>query len=248
MDRYLAEIGRHPLVGREEEARLARRARERGDTAARERLVTANLRFVVAVAKRYRGRGVPFEDLVNEGNLGLVRAAERFDERHGVRFVTYAVWWIRQAMLAAISAAAPPPVPGARRRGESSRGGAVREPGSGRTGRPRLRLVSLEDEGRDGRGGALGERVADEGAADPGRSLEREALRDLLDAGMAFLPEREERVLRGYFGLDGRPPRSLERLGAELGVSGERARQLKARALDRLRAGPHGGALEQFVP
>lgn len=244
MDRYLAEIARHPLVDREEEERLARRARVRDDAAARRRLVTANLRFVVAVAKRYRGRGVPFEDLVNEGNLGLVRAAERFDERHGVRFVTYAVWWIRQAILAAVSASSPD----ARRRG-SGRRPAVREPGAGRTGTSPVRFVSLEGGGRGqrGGGGSLGDRVADERTADPDRSLEREALRDLLDAGMAFLPEREERVLRGYFGLDGRPARSLERLGRDLGVSGERARQLKDRALDRLRAGPHGAALEEFM-
>lgn len=245
MDRYLEEIGSYPLLDREEEARLARRAREQGDAAARRRIVTANLRFVVAVAKRFRGRGVPFEDLVNEGNVGLVRAAERFDERHGVRFVTYAVWWVRQAILAALSSAegAGPPV---RRRNGSGRSRAVRETG----GRPRKRrfgLVSLQDRRRGGRGGALEERVADGRSADPERALERDALRDLLDAGMAFLPEREERVLRGYFGLDGRPARSLEKLGRELGVSGERARQLKARALDRLRAGPHAAALAEFT-
>lgn len=246
MDRYLEEIGRHPLLDREEEARLARRARERGDGTARRRLVTANLRFVVAVAKRYRGRGVPFEELVNEGNVGLVRAAERFDERHGVRFVTYAAWWVRQAMLAALSAARPAASAPRRRRG-GRRAGVVRESGSGRRREARVRFVSLDHPGPGRRDGALEERVPDPGAADPGRSVERQALRDLLDAGLAFLPEREERVLRGYFGLDGRPARSLERLGRELGVSGERVRQLKDRALDRLRAAPHRDALEDFA-
>jgi RNA polymerase primary sigma factor len=245
MDRYLEEIGRYPLLDREEEARLARRARERGDGAARRQLVTANLRFVVAVAKRYRGRGVAFEELVNEGNVGLVRAAERFDERHGVRFVTYAAWWVRQAILAALSAARPE-APAARKR-NGRRAGVVRESGSGRRRAARVRFVSLDHPGPGRRDGALEERVPDAGAADPGSSVERQALRDLLDAGLAFLPEREERVLRGYFGLDGRPARSLERLGRELGVSGERVRQLKDRALDRLRAAPHREALEDFA-
>lgn len=246
MDRYLEEIGRYPLLDREEEARLARRARERDDGAARRRLVTSNLRFVVAVAKRYRGRGVAFEELVNEGNVGLVRAAERFDERHGVRFVTYAAWWVRQAILAALSAAGPRTSP-ARDRNGRPRTGVVREAGSGRRRARRVRFVSLDDPGPGRRDGALEERVPDPGADDPGSSVERRALRDLLDAGLAFLPEREERVLRGYFGLDGRPARSLERLGRELGVSGERVRQLKDRALDRLRAAPQRDALEDFA-
>lgn len=244
MERYLEELGRYPLLARDEEARLARRAREEDDGRARRRLVTANLRFVVAVAKRYRGRGVPFEELVNEGNVGLVRAAERFDERHGVRFVTYAVWWIRQAILEAVSAAEPAASASPRGNGRRGRPTKVRETG---TGRRRVRFVSLDEPGPGRRDGALEERVADRRAADPGESVERDALRELLDAGMAFLPEREERVLRGYFGLDGRTARSLERLGRELGVSGERVRQLKDRALDRLRAGPHRDALEEFA-
>lgn len=247
MDRYLEEIGRYPLLDREEEARLARRAREGGDGEARRRLVSANLRFVVAVAKRYRGRGVPFEELVNEGNVGLVRAAERFDERHGVRFVTYAAWWVRQAILAALSAAAPSARPRSGRGGRR-RAAVVRETGAGPRRPERVRFVSLDHPGPGRRDGALGERVPDRGADDPGSSAERRALRELLDAGLAFLPEREERVLRGYFGLDGRPARTLERLGRELGVSGERVRQLKDRALDRLRAAPHRDALEDYVP
>lgn len=246
LDRYLEEIGRHPVLDRADEARLARRYREDGDEAALAALVTANLRFVVSVAKRYRGRGVAFEDLVNEGNVGLMRAARRFDERHGVRLVTYAAWWIRQAILAAVSASRPPPVPPPSRR-RAGRTEAVREPDPGSRAGPGLRLVSLDGgPAGDGRRPLL-ERVADAAAEDPERRLDRTALRHALATGMAFLPEREERVLRCYFGLEGGSPRSLARIGREMGLSRERIRQLKDRALDRLRAGPHGPSLEQFV-
>lgn len=245
MERYLDDIGRHALLDREHEARLARRAREDDDRRARNDLVAANLRFVVSVAKRYRGCGVAFEDLVNEGNLGLLKAAERFDERHGVRFVTYAAWWIRRAILASL----PPAVPdGAGEAGGRDRvEGRGHGSGPGRTGDGATgpaSVVSLEDARR---GRALLERIADDSAVDPERGAQLEALRERLDRGLAFLPEREERVLRAYFGLDGGRPRSLTAIGRGLGVSGERARQLKERALDRLRAGPHAGALAQFT-
>ena len=102
LDRYLSEIREYALLDRADEAELARRARD-GDDAALARLVNANLRFVVSVARRYAHRGVPLDELINEGNLGLIRAARRFDESHDVRFVSYAVWWIRQAILGAVS-------------------------------------------------------------------------------------------------------------------------------------------------
>lgn len=247
MDRYLWEIGRHPLLSREEEAEMSRRWREEGDREALDALVTANLRFVVTVAKRYRHRGVPFEDLVNEGNLGLLRAAERFDGRRGVRFVTYAVWWIRQAILGALASAAPPARPGRTGPG-GARARSVREPDAGGWREHRGgRVVSLDGGARRGDGTPLGERLADADAEDPGRTLEMRSLREALEAGMAFLPEREERVLRRYYGLDGGAPRSLERIGRELGVSRERIRQLKRRALARLREGPHRAALRELA-
>lgn len=243
LDLYLQEIGRHSTLSREEEAGLSRRYRDAGDRRALEALVTANLRFVVAVAKGYRGRGLPLEDLINEGNLGLMRAAARFDPRRGVRLVSYASWWIRQAILAALartagSGGAPPPRPGretgapGRRRRAPRRGPAP---------------VSLQQGGGPGESGtALAERLADATAAPPDARLQRASLRRTLQAGLAFLPEREARVLRLFYGLEGGDARSLERIGREMGVSRERVRQLKGRALSRLRESPRWAELESY--
>lgn len=219
-DRYLKEIGGEPLLSREEEAELARRVRE-GDEQALSRLVEANLRFVVSIAKRYRNRGVPLSDLVNEGNLGLIRAARRFDERRGVRFISYAVFWVRQAMLQAL-------VEGAEVQG------AEEEP---------LRYVSLDRPLRESQETRLGDVVADESSEGPEARIEAHALRDALDSSLTYLPEREERILRLYFGLDDGEPRSLDEIGRRLRISRERTRQLKERALARLRAHARRGQL-----
>lgn len=231
-DRYLSEIGRAELLSPAEELAVARRWRDRGAPGDREKLVAANLRFVVAVARRYRGRGLSMEDLVAEGNIGLLRAAERFDADRGVRFVTYAAWWIRQSILAALS------------RARRARGGAARGPGP-RLPRPH---VSFEA-GEAGRPGArpLAEVIADERARRPDQPLHGAELRRAVRAGLSFLPEREARVLRLYYGLDGEHARSLGEVGLELGVSRERARQLRARALELLRRGPRRHELRTFT-
>lgn len=227
LELYLRDIARSNPLPRAREAELAGRWRKMGDRRALETLVQANLRFVVSVARRYRNRGLPLEDLVNEGNLGLLRAAERFEPDRGVRFISYAVWWIRQAILRALSRAEAPILPDAGRPG-ARRGGA-----SDRA-RRRLRIVSLDDPAGDRGDGRLRDLVADERAPSPDAGLERRRLRDRLDARLATLPEREERVLRLYFGLDGTAPAGLAEIGRALGVSRERARQIKATALARL--------------
>lgn len=211
-ERYLSDISREHLLEAEEEADLARRCRA-GDAAARRRLVAANLRFVVSLARRYRGRGLPLDDLVNEGNLGLVRAADRFDPERGVRFISYAHFWIRRAMTQAI----------ARDEERPSRGG------------PPRRRISL-DEPVPGGAWALAEVLADETIVGTEVLLEREGLRAALEASFVDLPERERLVLRGYFGFGCDRPRSLGEISREIGVSRERVRQLKERGLARLRA------------
>lgn len=224
------------MLDREREAELARRYRATGDRRALHALVTGNLRFVVAAARRYRDRGVPTEDLINEGNLGMLRAAERFDPDRGVRFVTYADWFVRQGMLAAVARAgrAAPPIPSS----------------GDRPGRPvpRATVLSL-DVGSDpsGEGSPLRGRLADPAAPVPGAAEKGRELRRALRAGLAFLPRREQRVLRLYFGLDDTRSRTLADVGRELGVSRERARQLKDRALRRLREGPHGPRLRALT-
>lgn len=234
LDLYFREIaGSEPLDLREE-AELARRWREEGDQRALDVLVRANLRFVVAVARRYRDRGLPMEDLVNEGNLGLLRAARRFDGRRGVRFISYAVWWIRQSILRALESSAPPLLPrAAPGSGPGARGGA-----GGRSPRPRAHLVSLDQPLADRPGSRLSDLLADERVPAPDRGLELRTRRDSVDARLAALPEREEKVLRLYFGLGGEGPCGLAEIAREIGVSRERVRQIKARALSRLRAVP----------
>ncbi len=269
LDRYLREIGAEPLLARDEEAELARRIRD-GDRQALEKLVAANLRFVVSIAKRYRNRGVSFADLVNEGNVGLIRAAERFDEAKGVRFVSYAVWWIRQAILQAIAEQSHiVRLPASRTatnyqvakslrqlRQEFGREPTpdelaaeleltvkeVREALSSRQG-----YVSLDAPVQGSDDASLAEFIADEESADPDDQTERDALRDALDSSLTGLPEREQMVLRLYFGLDDGEPRTLEEIGRKLGVTRERVRQLKERALGRLRHGARGRYLEGFV-
>lgn len=219
-DRYLKEIGSEPLLTREQETELARRIRE-DDEDALQQLVEANLRFVVSIAKRYRNRGVPLADLVNEGNLGLIRAARRFDERRGVRFISYAVFWVRQAVLQALAD-----------------GTDVQGPDD-----ERVRYVSLEAPIWESQETSLGEVVADESIDGPEERIEADDLRHALDTSLTCLPEREELILRLYFGLDDGEPRTLGDIGDRLHISRERARQLKERALARLRVHARRGRL-----
>jgi len=269
LDRYLSEIGAEPLLAREDEAELAKLIRA-GDRAALDRLVAANLRFVVSIAKRYRNRGVSLADLVNEGNVGLIRAAERFDEGKGVRFVSYAVWWIRQAILQAIAeqsnivrvpasrAATHSQVARSSRRLRQEFGREptaeelaaelelpikdVREALTSRQG-----YVSLDAPVQGSDDASLAEFIPDKDGADADERTQREALKNALDSSLTALPDREQLVLRLYFGLDDGEPRTLEEIGKELGVTRERVRQLKERALSRLRHGARGRFLEGFT-
>ncbi len=242
---YLREIGGHPLLSQEEEISLARRIRD-GDRNALDRLVACNLRFVVTVAKRYRRFGVPVQDLVTEGNLGLIRAAERFDERRLVRFTSYAVWWIRQSMLEGIrqhSALVHVPV----RRSREPSGGGLAGRGRERASDRPIRYLSLDSRVGPGDGIALRELVSGEPNADPGAQVDREALRDVIEASMTLLDEREEGVLRMCFGLGDEAPRGLADVAARLGVSRERVRRIRERALARLRGGALRRDLESFL-
>ncbi|WP_420634093.1 sigma-70 family RNA polymerase sigma factor [Candidatus Palauibacter sp.] len=222
-ERYLSDIGRERLLDPQDETDLARRS-QAGDEAARRRLVSANLRFVVSVARSYRGRGVSLADLVNEGNVGLVRAADRFDPERGVRFISYAHFWIRRAMIQAI---------------------AVQEERR-RPGEPAPLRLSLDDVA-PGAACTLGELLPDERTPEPGADLVRERLRDAIEASLTDLPPRESEVVRRYFGLGFEDSQTLAEISIELGVSRERARQLKERGLSRLRAGARRHGLRGFV-
>jgi RNA polymerase primary sigma factor len=219
----LREIGRIPLIQRQDEQQVARKAAA-GDAAARNALITANLRFVVLVAKSYANRGLPLEDLINEGNIGLINALDHFDPERGCHFITYAIWWIRQAMLKAIHAAEGVPV-------ESS--DEAREP------------VSLDSPAFDEEGAtALADMIPDRGNRGPEQAFLDESLKNEIDNLLGRLPPRELSILRERFGLDGRRPASLEEIGKRLKMTRERIRQIEKQALRRIR---HSASAEHLL-
>jgi len=265
---YLEEIREHPILERDDEVELAKRIRD-GDEDALNRLVSANLRFVVSVARRYAGHGVPLGDLVTEGNIGLIRAARRFDETKGVRFISYAVWWVRQSILQALTAGSRiVRVPSGQleeshrairtvRRLEQELG---REPTIDEVAAEleispaevtdalglRPGWVSLDAPLLNDDQSSMLDLIPDTDLEDPNASAASAALRDVVEAGLTRLPEREAAVLMQYFGLDGEPARSLEEIARGLGLTRERARMIKDRALVRLRLGATGKILESF--
>jgi RNA polymerase primary sigma factor len=254
---FLADVGRHKLLTASEEVTLAK-AIERGDVIAKRRMIESNLRLVVSIAKGYRGLGVPFLDLIQEGTLGLNRAVEKFDWRRGFKFSTYATWWIRQSVQRAVANHARTirvPVHVVERQQKLSRAARRLEVELGReatkeelaeaTGLPMQHVdealgaahasVSLNQTVGADDEGELGDLFADREAADPfeeaEESLRRQGVRKALDA----LPERERRILELRFGFEGEPW-TLEAIGAELDLTRERVRQLEAQALSRLAA------------
>ncbi|MEJ2482569.1 MAG: RNA polymerase sigma factor RpoD/SigA [Gemmatimonadota bacterium] len=265
---YFQEIRDHPILEREEEVALARRIRA-GDEQALNELVAANLRFVVRVAKRYAGHGVPMADLVTEGNLGLLRAARRFDETKGVRFISYAVWWVRQSILQALTDGSRiVRVPSGRLETSNRVVRAVRRLEQELGREPTLDEVAHDVELTPGEvTDALGLRSgwvsldaplpddSDTSMLDLLPDLEIEgadsaaaqaALRDVVEEGLTRLPEREAEVLRLYFGLGGEPAKSLQEIAKELHLTRERVRMIKDRALVRLRVGETGRVLRGF--
>lgn len=226
-DLYLRDVAARPVPTREEERRLARRVRS-GDREAFDDLVVRNLRFVVAVARHYRGRGLSLPELVEAGNEGLIRAAGRFDADRGVRFVTYAGWWIRQAILEALE-----------------REARTRPRTAGETGGASLLSLDLPA-GDSPAGPPLAECLPDPAAERPDATADRKALREAVRRCVASLPSREAEALRLYFGLDGGGARSLEQVGRRLGVSRDRARQIRDRGLARLRSGSRASLLSGF--
>ena len=265
---YFEEIREHPILEREEEVELAQRIRD-GDEEALNQLVAANLRFVVSVARRYAGHGVPLADLVTEGNIGLIRAARRFDETKGVRFISYAVWWVRQSILQALTAGSRiVRIPSGQLEESHRVIRAVRRLEQELGREPTIAEVAAELELSPGEvTDALGLRpgwvsldaplpnddqssmldlIPDTELEDPNASAASAALRDVVEAGLTRLPEREAAVLMQYFGLDGEPARSLEEIARGLGLTRERARMIKDRALVRLRLGETGKILESY--
>jgi RNA polymerase primary sigma factor len=252
---FLNEIGRYPLLTASEEVALAKRV-ERGDAAAKQRMINSNLRLVVSIAKRYRGHGVPFSDLIQDGTIGLNRAVEKFDWRKGFKFSTYATWWIRQAVQRSISGQSrtirvPTHVHERRqtlarhaRRLEAALGRpATHEELAEATGLslqhvdealdvPEARVSLNQRVGSDDEG-ELGDLFADENADDPGELAEVALRGRAVRLALGELPARERRIIELRFGIDCEP-HSLEAIGDELGLTRERIRQLETAALAKL--------------
>jgi RNA polymerase primary sigma factor len=256
--RYLGRIGRGRLLAREEELDLGRRART-GDARARALLIEKNLRLVVSVAKRYRGMGLPFEDLIQEGNIGLMKAADRFDPELGHRFSTYAVWWIRQAIVRAIEDKGRTirlPVHTAEKVRKAARAHTElsvqlgREPTDeevaerlGWTAREMRAAIGLladvisldQPVGIEDGSSVLGEFIEDERASEISGAVVRGMENAQLRGRIEEMPDRDRHILVRRYGLDGREPATLVELSNELGITRERVRQLQHNAENRLR-------------
>ena len=253
---YCQEIHRLPLLTREEEDELARRARQ-GDESAREKMIVSNLRLVVHIARHYDGLGGPRLDLINEGNIGLMKAVDRFDPTRGAKLSTYAAWWIRQTMRRALAndgRTVRLPVHVVEklhhlRRAENHLLTALgREPsteelaqelGVSTVALQRMRAaahmtVTIDDEGEEGQREALIHSLSDDGAR-PGEALEEESDLEMISAAFAALSEREAFVLNRRFGFRDGIERTLHDVSRQLGLSRERVRQLEKTAIDKLR-------------
>jgi RNA polymerase primary sigma factor len=269
LDQYLFEVSKTPLLTSQQEIAIARKVRA-GDEEAMQELVKRNLRFVISVAKKYQNRGLALTDLIGEGNVGLMTAARKFDPDQGVKFISYAVWWIRQAILASLARQGRTVrVPLNRtadlsriiRTAETLRQELRREPTpeeiAGVTGLSldvvqSLAALNTADVRLDAPLDPEGDRslierfIADEQGDSEERAMDN-FLSEEIDSALRTLPPRDAKVLRLYFGLDGGREHTLEEIGGMLGVTRERVRQLRDRALKRLKEGDVGKALASFA-
>ena len=250
LDKYLQEIGHEELVTVEEEVELAQRIRK-GDRHALEKLTKANLRFVVSVAKQYQNQGLSLPDLINEGNMGLIKAAEKFDETRGFKFISYAVWWIRQSILQAIA--------------EQSR--IVRLPlnqvGSVNKINRMLNKFEQENERRpsideiadsvdlpedkiDGDDNSLIDILPNSDAPMADKALVMESLREEISRALRTLNERERNIIECFFGINN-PEMTLEEIGDKFGLTRERVRQIKEKAIRRLRHNTKNRVLKAYL-
>lgn len=266
---YLKEIGKIPLLKPEEEIELAKRM-EQGDLAAKKRLSEANLRLTVSIAKRYAGRGMQFLDLIQEGNLGLIKAVDKFDYRKGYKFSTYATWWIRQSITRAIADQArtiriPVHMVETINRVNRARRALIQEYGREPTpeevaekmNMPVERIleiskisqepVSLETPIGEEEDSHLGDFIQDEHIPVPAEEATHALLREQLCEVMDTLSEREQRVLALRFGLEDGKPHTLEEVGRDFQVTRERIRQIEAKALRKLRHPTRSRKLRDFL-
>jgi RNA polymerase primary sigma factor len=268
LDKYLQEIGREDLISVEEEVELAGRIRN-GDRAALEKLTKSNLRFVVSVAKQYQNQGLSLPDLINEGNLGLIKAAEKFDETRGFKFISYAVWWIRQSILQALAEQSrivrlPLNQVGSmnkinkafqRFEQENERKPSAEELAEmldipvdkiADTLKMSGRHVSVDAPFVEGEDNSLIDVMINEDSPNADRGLINESLSTEISRALATLTPREADILRKFFGI-GTPEKTLEEIGDELHLTRERVRQIKEKAIHKLEGGNRSRILQTYL-
>ncbi|MBP3767812.1 MAG: RNA polymerase sigma factor RpoD/SigA [Prevotella sp.] len=268
LDKYLQEIGKEELLSIDEEVELAQRIRK-GDRKALERLTKANLRFVVSVAKQYQNQGLSLSDLINEGNVGLIKAAEKFDETRGFKFISYAVWWIRQSILQAIAEQSrivrlPLNQVGSVNKitralnqfeQENERRPNTREIAE-RTDIPEEKIdealmvngrhISVDAPFVDGEDNSLLDVMVNDNSPMADLELVKESLNAEIKTALQMLNERERNVITAFFGI-GQPEMTLEEIGAKYGLTRERVRQIKEKAIRRLRSNTKNKMLKTYL-
>jgi RNA polymerase primary sigma factor len=268
LDKYLVEIGREELISTDEEVELAQRI-HKGDQRALDKLTRANLRFVVSVAKQYQNQGLALNDLIDEGNLGLIKAAQKFDETRGFKFISYAVWWIRQSILQAISEQSRIVRMPLNQVGfQSKLGKAIVNFEQTNERRPSAqeladildtdevkvkdalgangKKVSVDAPFQDDESNSLIDIMTDEDAPATDDNMEKESLSEDLEAALSTLTEREQTVLKMLFGI-GCNEMTAEEVAGKLNLTRERVRQIKERALRRLREDANIGILIKYL-
>lgn len=269
LDKYLQEIGKVDLLTPDEEVTLAQRIRE-GDQLALEKLTKANLRFVVSVAKQYQNQGLSLGDLINEGNLGLIKAAQRFDETRGFKFISYAVWWIRQSILQALAEQSRIVRLPLNRVGSLNKISKTfseleqkfeREPSPEElaevlevttnevvdTLKISGRHVSMDAPFVQGEDNTLLDVLENDGEGTPDSGLMNDSLRREVQRALSTLTQREADVITLYFGLNGEHPMTLEEIGEKFDLTRERVRQIKEKAIRRLRHTSRSKALKPYL-
>jgi RNA polymerase primary sigma factor len=269
LDKYLQEIGKVDLLTPDEEVKLAQRIKE-GDQIALEKLTKANLRFVVSVAKQYQNQGLSLGDLINEGNLGLIKAAQRFDETRGFKFISYAVWWIRQSILQALAEQSRIVRLPLNRVGSLNKISKTfseleqkfeREPSPEEladvlevttaevvdTMKISGRHVSMDAPFVQGEENSLLDVLENDNEQTPDQGLMAESLRREVHRALSTLTQRESDVIALYFGLNGQPTMSLEEIGEKFNLTRERVRQIKEKAIRRLRHTSRSKALKPYL-
>ncbi len=257
LDKYLYEIGKENLLSADEEVELAQKIRN-GDDKALDKLIKSNLRFVVSVAKQYQNQGLSLPDLINEGNLGLIKAAQRFDETRGFKFISYAVWWIRQSILQALAEQARIVRLPLNKIGSINKINKTlseleqeyeREPSPEEVANilnvqpaevkqalaTSSRHVSIDAPLKDGEDGNMYEVLPNKDTISPDKSLIISSLQKDIERTLKVLTEREAEIVRLYFGLNGRTQLSLDEIGLKFDLTRERVRQIKEKAIKRLK-------------